>query len=71
MEVARPRLTSGEVFMIYALLDNEYWRCRKMRDKSEYFNKISKLRRKFFRCLKKFRDIPNIDKISLKGRVGF
>ena len=63
----RPRLNSDELWLMYRLIDNQYWLLRKHRHPFWDLEKVGKLRRKILRLVNGCRK-PKYQ-ISLRQRV--
>jgi len=61
----RPRLSPDELWLIYRLIDSQYWLLRKHPHPLWDLEKIRKLRRKLLRSVNKLRE----SKRSLRERV--
>jgi len=66
-EYVRPRLSSDELWLIYRLIDNQYWLLRRNPHPLWDLAKVAKLRRKLLRLVNRYRT-PKYQ-ISLKQRL--
>jgi len=66
-ELVRPRLSSDELWLIYRLVDNQYWLLRRHPHPFWDLEEVAKLRRKSLRNLNKCRK-PKYQ-ISLRQRL--
>jgi len=63
----RPRLNSGELWLIYRLIDNQYWLLRRNPHPLWDLEKVAKLRRKLLRLVNRYHT-PKYQ-ISLRQRL--
>jgi len=54
-EYVRPRLNSDEFWLIYRLIDNQYWLLRRNPHPLWNLEKVAKLRRKLLRLVNRYR----------------
>jgi hypothetical protein len=66
-EYVRPRLSSDELWLIYRLIDNQYWLLRRHPNPFWDLEKVSKLRRKLLRNLNRNRKLKY--QISVRERL--
>ena len=66
-EYVRPRLSSGELWLIYRLIDNQYWLLRRNPHPLWDLEKVNRLRRKILRLVNRCR-APKYQ-ISLRQRL--
>jgi hypothetical protein len=66
-EYVRPRLSSGELWLMYCLVDNQYWLLRRNPHPLWDLEKIAKFRRKLLRLVNKCRALKH--QISLRQRL--
>jgi hypothetical protein len=66
-EYVRPRLSSDEVWLIYRLIDNQYWLLRRHFHPLWDVEKVNKLRRKILRLVNRCR--ASKYQISLRQRL--
>jgi len=64
---ARPRLSSDELWLVYRLVDNQYWLLRRNPHPLWDLEKVAKLRRKLLRLVNRYRT-PKYQ-ISLRQRL--
>jgi len=63
----RPRLNSDELWLVYRLVDNQYWLLRRNLHSLWDLEKVAKLRRKLLRLVNRYRT-PKYQ-ISLRQRL--
>jgi len=66
-EYVRPRLSPGELWLMYRLVDDQYWLLRKHPNPLWSLEKIGKLRRKTLRLVNRCRSQKH--QISLRQRL--
>jgi hypothetical protein len=66
-KMVRPRLSRDEVWLMYRLVNNQYWLLRRNPHPLWDFDKVAKLRRKLLRLVNRNRP-PKIQ-ISLRQRL--
>jgi hypothetical protein len=66
-EYVRPRLSSDELWLIYRLIDNQYWLLRRHPHSLWDLEKVNRLRRKILRLVNRCR--ASKYQISLRQRL--
>jgi hypothetical protein len=66
-KLVRPRLSHDELWLIYRLVDNQYWLLRRRPNPFWDLEKVSKLRRKLLRNLNRNRKLKY--QISVRERL--
>jgi hypothetical protein len=54
-KIVRPRLSRGELWLMYRLVDNQYWLLRRDPYPLWILDKVAKLRRKLLRLVNRYR----------------
>jgi hypothetical protein len=66
-KIVRPRLSPDELWLIYRLVDNQYWLLRRNPHPLWDLDKVAKLRRKLLRLINRYR--PPKNQISFRQRL--